>query len=233
MDLYRRGRVLGIFAELSYKDGGEGHELNEEEVRTKALALGFDQCEFYKHGNAQGWRFESPRDIVIALRGTETDCMEDIKADLRIAREGTEYGLVHRGFLIEVNDLWPQVKADVAVRGDTASKGLYFTGHSLGGAMATVMANECYNDPTTLLPVELHTFGSPRTGDLEWIENIAVTHHRWQNNNDIVPRMPPNICNRYMHHGVQHYMDSDGYSFFPTRSISIQHHCQIIIDFIL
>ena len=39
--------------------------------------------------------------------------------------------------------------------------------------MATVMANECYNDPTTLLPVELHTFGSPRTGDLEWIRNTS------------------------------------------------------------
>lgn len=78
------------------------------------------------------------------------------------------------------------------------NKKLYVTGHSLGGAMATICASRLSAQG---MNVEgLYTYGSPRVGDGEFVANLKVNHFRFVNNNDAVPKVPPQVFG-YRHHG--------------------------------
>jgi len=48
-------------------------------------------------------------------------------------------GRVHGGFKQEVDDLWPDIERHLADN----TPALWFAGHSLGGAMATICAGRC------------------------------------------------------------------------------------------
>ena len=58
-------------------------------------------------------------------------------------------------------------------------------------------------------PYELYTYGSPRVGWRKYVKTLGVKHIRWQNNNDIVTRVPL-WCMGYVHHGEKHYMNAYG-----------------------
>ena len=47
------------------------------------------------------------------------------------------------------------------------------------------------------------------TSSKEYVKSLKVDHIRWQNNNDIVTRVPLKIMN-YSHHGKLHYINSIG-----------------------
>jgi pimeloyl-ACP methyl ester carboxylesterase len=63
-------------------------------------------------------------------------------------------------------------------------------GHSLGGAVATVMAS-ILQDHLPLL--ELVTFGSPRPGGKRFAERLTVPHLRYTHADDIVPHLPSSL----------------------------------------
>jgi len=86
---------------------------------------------------------------------------------------------------------------------------LWFCGHSLGAAMATIMASRCYYAASIQDPVELYTYGSPRVGWPKYVKNLGVVHHRWRNNNDIVTTVPLAVMG-YRHDGTEHYLNAYG-----------------------
>jgi triacylglycerol lipase len=179
----------------------------EPVVRTLGQELGFPNIEFYNLKGAQAYRFENDTDIVIACRGTQPNQFNDLSADLKAFPVKAETcSRVHRGFKAEVDELWPEVSKDIEHRLD---KDLWFCGHSLGAAMATIMASRCYLDWDFPDPQELYTYGSPRVGWPGYVDGLKVKHIRWQNNNDIVTHVPPGILN-YKHHGDLHYITSKG-----------------------
>lgn len=181
--------------------------LNDTNVRIMAQELGFTDIEFYNKDGAQAYRFENAEDIVIACRGTEPSELNDIKADLRALPVMAEtIGRVHIGFKSEVDELWPQIKEDLLKR---KLKKLWFTGHSLGAAMTTIMASRCEDDTAMPNIEEVYTYGSPRVGWSKYVTSLNVTHHRWVNNNDIVTRVPMRLMG-FVHHGTEHYMNSWG-----------------------
>ena len=61
------------------------------------------------------------------------------------------------------------------------------TGHSLGGAVATIIAAQLQDHHA---PVHLVTFGSPRPGGQKFRERLRVPHHRFVHGMDVVPHMP-------------------------------------------
>jgi triacylglycerol lipase len=173
----------------------------------QAKELGFTDIEFYDRDGAQAFRFENNEDIVIACRGTQPTQWNDVKADLRAIPVMAEtVGRVHLGFKAEVDDLWPLVKQDLAA---SYTKKIWFCGHSLGAAMATIMAARCNLNPNMPDIEEIYTYGSPRVGWSKYVKSLEVPHHRWVNNNDIVTRVPLTIMG-YRHHGTEHYMNSYG-----------------------
>jgi triacylglycerol lipase len=195
--LYNRSLLFAKLSAIAYQDEISDNELNE---------LGFKQKEFYNRDGAQAWRFENDTDIVIACRGTQPKQWNDIKADLRaIPVRAETISRVHKGFKIEVDDLWPMVLEDLK----ETQKTLWFCGHSLGAAMATIMSARCYCDERLPNPVQLYTYGSPRVGWGRYVKDFETTHVRWVNNNDIVARVPFAIIG-YRHDGKEHYMNAYG-----------------------
>ena len=86
---------------------------------------------------------------------------------------------------------------------------VFFTGHSLGGALATLAASR-WNTVTT----HLYTYGSPRVGGKKFIQSFLTRNrYRFRNNNDIVTRVPFEIFG-YKHvsgeGGNFIYFDIDG-----------------------
>ena len=178
-------------------------------VKKVVKTLGFTTVEFYNKDGAQAYRFMNKTDLVIACRGTQPSEFNDIKADLKAMPVMAEtVSRVHRGFKAEVYELWPMVHDDLR-RKTNASKNIWFTGHSLGAAMTTIMASRCNCDAEMPDIQEVFTYGSPRVGWSGYCKSLNVTHHRWVNNNDIVTRVPL-AAMLYTHHGTEHYMNAYG-----------------------
>ena len=189
--------------------------MNKNDATKAVKKLGFTTVEFYDRDGAQAYRFMNKTDLVIACRGTEPTQFNDIKADLRAVPVMAEtVSRVHKGFKTEVDDLWPMICEDID-RKVNLKKQLWFCGHSLGAAMATIMASRCKHNDALNDPVELYTYGSPRVGWRAYCNSLNVEHHRWVNNNDIVTRVPLAIMG-YVHHGKEHYINAYGQVRNPT-----------------
>lgn len=178
----------------------------DSETETQAKRLGFSVREFYNKEGAQAYLLESHTDVVIACRGTEPNEFADIQADANAWPVVSEtISRVHAGFKGHVDYLWPRVEKDLL----GCDKNLWFTGHSLGAAMATLMAFRCEHCSKLPNPQELYTYGSPRVGWPRYVKTFSVTHHRWVNNNDVVCRVPFFIMG-YRHTGQKHYINAYG-----------------------
>ena len=196
-----RSLLFAEFSMISY--------LSPDEAEKAAARLGYTETIFYDNDGSQAYSFANETDIIIACRGTEatytatyTLSQADINAGQALAET---VGRVHRGFKKEVDDLWPVLERMLAFN----IKKLWFTGHSLGGAMATISAGRCQLSRIKANPEQLCTFGSPRVGNKRYINYVKVDFLRWVNNNDIVTRSPPAWL-RYRHTGREMYLDANG-----------------------
>lgn len=190
-----------LFAELSSIS-----YYHEPIVKPLVERLGFTSSTYYEHDGAQAYIFSGERDTVVACRGTEPNEWNDIRADANATSALAEtVGKVHSGFKQEVDDLWPELEDALISNTNT----LWFTGHSLGGAMATISAGRCFLSHIESIPAGLFTYGSPRVGDKRYINYCKLHHIRWVNNNDIVTRVPPAWLG-YRHSGTEMYLDARG-----------------------
>ncbi|TWU18204.1 lipase family protein [Allorhodopirellula heiligendammensis] len=199
MTFLQRSLLFAELAMVSYND--------EREAAEAARFVGFPDVTFFEHDGSQAYRFRNDDDCVIACRGTEPNEWNDIRADANAAAVLAETaGKVHRGFKTEVDDLWPML--ETALIGNDLP--VWFCGHSLGGAMATICAGRCFLSHIQSIPSALFTYGSPRVGDKRYINFVRLDHYRFVNNNDIVTRTPPAWMG-YRHCGTEVYIDRDGH----------------------
>jgi triacylglycerol lipase len=197
-----RSLLFAKLASIAYND-------NVKEVKKQVKDLGFTTVEFYDKEGAQAYRFMNKTDLVIACRGTQPTQFNDIAADLKAFPVKSEsVSRVHRGFKAEVDELWPMVLEDITRTSNTDKK-LWFCGHSLGAAMATIMCGRAYHEHSIQDAEELYTYGSPRVGWKRYVDTMQTKHHRWVNNNDIVTRVPPAFM-MYRHDGEEHYLNCYG-----------------------
>jgi triacylglycerol lipase len=195
----QRSLLFAELANIAYQDPTFATKI--------AKQIGFTRTKYYDRDGAQAYWFANSTDVVIACRGTQPTEFNDLAADLRAAPVKSEsVSRVHRGFKQEVDDLWPVIREDVL---QIKKQTLWFCGHSLGAAMATIMASRCMHDGQLIDPHELYTYGSPRVGWRGFIQHLSVPHHRWVNNNDIVTTVPPCFIG-YRHDGEEHYLNAYG-----------------------
>lgn len=198
LSFLRRALLFGELAMIAYNDKAEA---------TAAAALaGFPDVTFYDRDGSQAYRFRNEHDCVIACRGTEPGEWNDVKADANarsVLAETT--GKVHSGFKQEVDDLWPMLETALTEN----DKPLWFCGHSLGAAMATICAGRCFLSHINSRPEELYSYGSPRVGNKAYINYVTLNHYRFVNNNDIVTRVPPTLLG-FRHCGNEIYIDRQG-----------------------
>lgn len=133
--------------------------------------------------------------LVLAFRGTEPSKAADIKSDVRAlpTRIGPEDGkqMVHSGFYDAFRAVEQHICKDL---GEPSEKDLplYITGHSLGGALATV-ATHCLSSDylSSDRLAACYTYGGPRVGNLAFGQSIKPPVYRVVNAADVVPRLPP------------------------------------------
>jgi len=130
--------------------------------------------------------------ILIAVRGSEKvvkDWQNNFKAKEVEHPDG--FGQVHQGFL----DCFNSVSKELIkyIKDNKEGKKIIVTGHSLGGAIATLIATHIRHHITD--QVMLYTYGSPRVGDSEFVEHFTkkepFPYYRFVNGNDLVTMVPP------------------------------------------
>jgi triacylglycerol lipase len=105
-------------------------------------------------------------------------------------------GRVHRGFLGAFEEISDRL--DAIVRGMTPRQRVWLTGHSLGGALATLAA--AHLDPSIIQGVV--TFGSPRVGDPGFVACLPQSKiARFVHRDDWVATVPPALLG-YTHAGT-------------------------------
>lgn len=105
-------------------------------------------------------------------------------------------GKVHTGFMrafAEISD-----RLDAIVKARRPDQALWLTGHSMGGALATLAAAHLGRDAVQ----GLYTYGCPRVGDRAFAGVLPTTSHlRFVHRDDWVPTMPPELLG-FVHAGT-------------------------------
>jgi pimeloyl-ACP methyl ester carboxylesterase len=126
--------------------------------------------------------------VLISVRGTQElmDFVRDTDAEQVPFEEGV--GKAHQGFYkaYKAMSKFVQVYLDQFHTGQK----IIICGHSLGGAIATLLAEALRRSPNGY-NILLYTYGSPRAGDADFVNGAAdLAHHRMVNNNDPIPSVP-------------------------------------------
>jgi hypothetical protein len=134
---------------------------------------------------------------VVAFRGTDrddpTDLLDDVEA-LLVPWSGT--AKVFKGW----RDAFEEVRQGLLPAVQKIDCRLLVTGHSLGAALATVLAS-------IEAPNALYTIGSPRVGDHDFVALLSgVNDFRYVDCCDIVTQLPPAFLG-YAHLGDPLYID--------------------------
>jgi len=173
--------------------------IGNRRVLTSLLkGLGFTQVTNYgARGASRAFLAQSEKVSALVFKGT--DSIEEWLQNIKFAqRHWPPGGKVHRGFIEAFGPLWRELKADLT----ELKSPVFFTGHSLGGAMASLAA-------THVAPSGLITFGAPRVGDQAFIallEKFSVD--RFVSCSDLVPTLPPEALG-FHHAGVMHFIGED------------------------
>lgn len=160
------------------------------------------------------WRDIARRRLVVAFRGTEQTQWKDLITDLmlvpaglnpeRIGGDFKQEVQVHSGFLSAYDSVRTRIisliKLAIGYIDDLAEPPfkwhVYVTGHSLGGALATLLALELSSSQLAMhgaVSVTMYNFGSPRVGNKKFAEYYnEKVKDSWRvvNHRDIIPTVP-------------------------------------------
>ncbi len=198
----------------------------KEQVAEQLETVGFSQFAWLENGPHAGFCCVKNGVRIIVFRGTRAlkfsqadgipalliqaknwvrDWTTNLTATTKPATIG---GNAHSGFHDAVDALKPQLNTWLA---STSGKATFFTGHSLGAAMAVIASSFDYDEKTNHCAA--YTFGSPCVGDESFArgvtEKLQVYRHVFMS--DIVPNLPVEAL-RYRH------VESMLFALTPTQT---------------
>ena len=190
-----------LFAEISMAS-----YLPIKQCNIAAGQMGFTDGKVFDCRHTKAIWFQNQFDSVVVLRGPEVHCWKEIAFHKKMPMTSAEtVGKVHKGLKARVDGIWPRLESDLA-RNNVP---LWFCGHSLGGALATICASRCMLSYVKTEPKGIYTFGSPRVGCGRYVNYVSLPHYRWVNNQDVVTRVPLARLG-FRHSGVEMHIDRFG-----------------------
>lgn len=147
----------------------------------------------------QGCAYITPDTLFISMQGSSegADWLNNFKI-IRCDYHGIS---AHRGFALAAESVLDDVRR--VIDDWSASRRVVMTGHSLGGAIAVLLAVACRPRP-----IEVITFGQPRISRRRHLDlTLYGSYLRVVNGSDIVPRKP---WLGYSHAGHLLYLTNDG-----------------------
>jgi triacylglycerol lipase len=145
--------------------------------------------------------------LILVFKGTKE--ARDWLVNLDAAKTlGPWRSRVHQGFWRALDSVWSAVSAALLAMERSRLDPLWITGHSLGGALATLAAARFTEERRRVHAV--WTFGSPRVGDRVFSREFRLRIPRairFVNNEDLVARVPKFA---YRHVGEKIYFDRHG-----------------------
>jgi len=221
-DLFNPGRRDGFFspapqseaalsaemARLAYCRKEPDFGLDQERIQKILKIIGFE-CQFFESQNRPRGKgshcflavgddpLKNGKLAVVSFRGTDVEDTSNLVFDVDLELERWPGpGKVHRGFAAALEEVRPGLTLALGRVGPCR---FLYTGHSLGAAMATLMAG-------LRRPDALYTFGSPLVGDSDFVAALhGLTNYRYVDCCDLVARVPPEELG-YRHLGVPHYI---------------------------
>ena len=150
----------------------------------------FNTFSEFEMGETQGFVASTDSVVIVSYRGTDDAGDWWTNGDFRYLDSG-EYGSVHRGFYRAFHDSRNEVVRRLVEAG-ADQKPVVLTGHSLGGAIATIAAAEWFS---TYRIRSIYTYGQPAAGFTALRSFLDVRYgdrfSRFVNEGDLVPRVPP------------------------------------------
>lgn len=197
---------LAELSRLVYRHDAEEDSPPPQPTRTHFLEdAGFTQKRFFhsKETGTQAMLVEFGGALpftVLVFRGTEhniKDYLTDLEfGELSLAKNKKE---AHAGFTEALDSLWRDMAAAIA----PLNSPIFYTGHSLGAALATLAAAR---HP----PSAVYTFGSPRVGNQAFIASLSnVPIYRIVDDEDIVTTVPSEALG-FRHVGTELRLSSLG-----------------------
>lgn len=173
-----------------------------EETDTQAFGMANDDFIIVTFRGTESKRDWETNNDFAQVNLNERSCFRDVK--------------VHRGFNAALLSALPTIEEWVlgpAGKGASPNKPLYISGHSLGGALATLCYAHFALRESPIIVNGVVTVGQPRVGNPAFVE--AMDEHgpavlqRIFNTNDIVPTVPPTRLG-FRHYGTRIFFTRDG-----------------------
>ncbi len=157
-------------------------ELAYERPEAVRAVLPEAEVTYLDRDHTQAYVLETAAETVVAFRGTQVfadPSLADMLSNLWFRRVPWDPGRVHRGYREALLDIVQELKRPLY----SGRRPLYFTGHSMGGALAT-LASTLPPGPSAT-----YSFGAPRVGDGVFARSLANLV-RIVHGTDIAPRYP-------------------------------------------
>lgn len=185
-----------FFSQLAY--------LKLARVEKTLVDSGADEYSIYDRAGTQGLFAKFGRTAVISFRGTETNKTDDLKTIFAFWRRKYNNIKIHAGFYNSLSGVIDLVNEDLERVSNECDRVVY-TGHSMGGALCTLLAYH-------RAPTDLCTFGEPRiSGGKQFIESmVGINYHRVVTKHDWIRYLPfaiPKIL-PYEHAGIERLLPS-------------------------
>lgn len=190
-----RGKYLAQAANYAYHLHSTATDLSSLNIRLQQLGLmlhAHTGNPFYDiNSGHHGYMAVSAQDIVIAIRGSgEAD---DWRNNMRITQQAHWCaGHVHGGFALAARGITKAIKNVLEYRPELYhQKLLWLTGHSSGGSVAILAAQELAAEGISVAGI--YTYGAPKVGDSAYAYNytLQMKLHAYAALGDFVPLLPP------------------------------------------
>jgi hypothetical protein len=199
-------------ADASFLVYGDAAFIDDAIARSPLPDLGFREPEWLgSRENNRGMILASDEALVVVFRGTRLEVhsvldvaelvlinQRDLLTDANLLPSPFAAGVqVHAGFLSAFRDVSDQL--DTRAGKKAPEQRLWLTGHSLGGALATLAAAHL----GASVVQGLSTYGCPRVGDAAFASLLLrQSYDRFVHREDWVTTVPPESL-RYVHAGTK------------------------------